>query len=163
QAALAAPNGPRGPRAIFPRPNRGAVEAEAAEFGVDPLLFVAIVRQESVFDPEALSPAGARGLAQLLPGTAALTARGLDVTFSPEWITVPDLNLHLGPAHLAELLRRFGGRPEPATAALSCIDNVFAPRQIYPARHRCRAGCSALVCDFAGGSSNGKGKGEVVQ
>src|SRR2546430_1297657 len=81
------------------------------------LLFVAIVRQESVFDPEALSPAGARGLAQLLPGTAALTARGLDVTFSPEWITVPDLNLHLGAAHLAELLRRFGGRLEPAIAA----------------------------------------------
>src|SRR5438093_1090233 len=111
------PNDPRVLRAIFPWPNRGAVEAEAAEFGVDPLLFVAIVRQESVFDPEALSPAGARGLAQLLPGTAALTARGLDVTFSPDWITVPDLNLHLGAAHLAELLRRFGGRLEPAIAA----------------------------------------------
>ena len=117
QAALRAPNDPRVLRAIFPWPNRGAVEAEAAEFGVDPLLFVAIVRQESVFDPEALSPAGARGLAQLLPGTAALTARGLDVTFSPEWITVPDLNLHLGAAHLAELLRRFGGRLEPTIAA----------------------------------------------
>src|SRR2546429_6826950 len=48
-------------RSIFPWPNRQAVEAEAAEFGVDPLLFVAIVRQESVFDAEALSPAGARG------------------------------------------------------------------------------------------------------
>src|SRR5205814_1241920 len=83
---------------------RRAVEAEAAEFGVDPLLLVAIVRQESVFDAQALSPAGARGLAQLLPGTAALTARGLDVTFYPEWITVPDLNLHLGAAHLQELL-----------------------------------------------------------
>ena len=117
QAALRAPNDPRVLRAVFPWPNRGAVEAEAAEFGVDPLLFVAIVRQESVFDPEALSPAGARGLAQLLPGTAALTARGLDVTFSPDWITVPDLNLHLGAAHLAELLRRFGGRLEPAIAA----------------------------------------------
>ena len=70
-----------------------------------------------MFDAEALSPAGARGLAQLLPGTAAFTARGLDVTFDPEWITVPDLNLHLGAAHLAELLRRFGGRVEPAVAA----------------------------------------------
>jgi soluble lytic murein transglycosylase len=117
QAALRSPNDPRVLRAIFPWPNRSAVEAEAAEFGVDPLLFVAIVRQESVFDSEALSPAGARGLAQLLPGTAALTARGLDVAFSPDWITVPDLNLHLGAAHLAELLRRFGGRLEPAIAA----------------------------------------------
>jgi len=65
---------------------------------------------------EALSPAGARGLAQLTQGTAALTARGLDVTFYPEWITVPDLNLHLGAAHLAELLRRYP-RLEAAIAA----------------------------------------------
>ena len=117
QAALKAPNDPRVLRAIFPWPNRRAVEGEAAEFGVDPLLLVAIVRQESVFDAQALSPAGARGLAQLLPGTAALTARGLDVTFYPEWITVPDLNLHLGAAHLQELLERFPGRVDAAVAA----------------------------------------------
>ena len=117
QAALKSPNDSRVLRIIFPWPNRRAVEAEAAEFGVDPLLLVAIVRQESVFDAQALSPAGARGLAQLLPGTAALTARGLDVTFYPEWITVPDLNLHLGAAHLQELLQRFGGRVDAAAAA----------------------------------------------
>jgi soluble lytic murein transglycosylase len=117
QAAVRSPNDPRVLRAIFPWPNRRALEAEAAEFGVDPLLLVAIVRQESVFDAQALSPAGARGLAQLLPGTAVLTARGLDVTFYPEWITVPDLNLHLGAAHLQELLQRFGGRVEVAAAA----------------------------------------------
>jgi soluble lytic murein transglycosylase len=117
QAALQRPNDPRVLRAIFPWPHRRAVEAEAREFGVDPLLLVALVRQESVFDPEALSPAGARGLAQLLPGTAAFTARGLDVSFDAEWLTVPDLNLHLGAAHLAELLRRFGGRVEVAAAA----------------------------------------------
>jgi len=117
QAALKSPNDPRVLRAIFPWPNRRTVEAEAAEFDVDPLLLVAIVRQESVFDAAALSPAGARGLAQLLPGTAALTARGLDVTFYPDWITVPDLNLHLGAAHLQELLRRFGNRVEVAAAA----------------------------------------------
>ena len=116
QAFVKAPGDARVLRAIYPWPARSAVEAEAQEFGVDPLLLVAIVRQESVFDVEALSPAGARGLAQLTPGTAALTARGLDVTFYPEWITVPDLNLHLGAAHLAELLRRFG-RIETAIAA----------------------------------------------
>lgn len=117
QAAIKSPNDARVLRVIFPWPNRRAVEAEANEFGVDPLLLVAIVRQESVFDAQALSPAGARGLAQLLPGTAALTARGLDVTFYPEWITVPDLNLHLGAAHLQELLERFGGRVDAAVAA----------------------------------------------
>jgi len=116
QAFVKAPGEPRVLRAIYPWPVRSAVEAEAREFGVDPLLLVAIVRQESVFDVEALSPAGARGLAQLTQSTAALTARGLDVTFYPEWITVPDLNLHLGAAHLAELLRRYT-RLEAAIAA----------------------------------------------
>jgi soluble lytic murein transglycosylase len=116
QAALLAPGDTRVLRAIFPWPNRAAVEAEAQEFGVDPLLLAALVRQESVFDVEALSPAGARGLAQLLPSTASLMARGLDVAFYPEWITVPDLNLHLGAAHLAELLKRFG-RVDAAIAA----------------------------------------------
>src|SRR6058998_1551936 len=38
-------------------------------------------------------------------------------TFYPDWITVPDLNLHLGAAHLQELLRRFGGRVEVAVDA----------------------------------------------
>jgi len=104
-------------RAIFPWPHRGAVEAEAREFNIDPLLLAALVPPERTFDLEALSPAGARGLAQLLPGTAAFTARGLDVTFDAAWITVPDLNLHLGAAHLAELLRRFGGKVEHAVAA----------------------------------------------
>jgi soluble lytic murein transglycosylase len=117
QAATRVPNDPRVLRAIFPWPNRAAVEAEADEFGVDPWLFVGIVRQESVFDIEALSVAGARGLAQLLPGTAAMTARSLDVTFYPEWLTVPDLNLHLGAAHLAELVRRFGARVDAAVGA----------------------------------------------
>ena len=116
QAALLVPGDTRVLRAIFPWPNRAAVEAEAQEFGVDALLLAALVRQESVFDVEALSPAGARGLAQLLPSTASLMARGLDVTFYPDWITVPDLNLHLGAAHLAELLRRFG-RIDAAVAA----------------------------------------------
>lgn len=117
QAFARAPGDSRTLRAIWPWPNRAAVEAEAAEFGLDPLLFAALVRQESIFDAEALSPAGARGLAQLLPSTAALTARGLDVTFYPDWITLPDLNLHLGAAHFAELLRHYDGRVDAAVAA----------------------------------------------
>jgi soluble lytic murein transglycosylase len=116
-AATRAPADARVLRAIYPWPHRPAVEAEAEEFGVDPVLFAAIVRQESVFDQDALSRAGARGLAQLMPRTAAEAARGLDVTFYPDWLIVPDLNLHLGASHLAALLHRFRGRVEVAVAA----------------------------------------------
>ena len=116
-AAARAPDDPRALRAVYPWPNREAVEAEAAEFRVDPALFAALVRQESVFDADARSPAGARGLAQLLPTTAAQLARGLDVPFAPEWLAVPDLNLHLGAAHLARLLARYAPRVDAAIAA----------------------------------------------
>jgi len=117
QAAPRAPGDPRVLRAIFPWPNRRAVEAEAQEFHVDPFLLAALIRQESVFDREALSHAGARGLTQLMPGTAAYTARGLDLPFAPEWLTVPDLNLHLGAAHLGTLLAHYHGRVDAAVAA----------------------------------------------
>lgn len=116
-AAVRAPDDPRAIRAVYPWPNRPAVEAEAAEFRVDPDLFAALVRQESVFDAEARSRAGARGLAQLLPTTAAQLARGLDVPFEADWLVVPDLNLHLGAAHLARLLARYGARADAAIAA----------------------------------------------
>jgi soluble lytic murein transglycosylase len=116
-AAPRAPNDARMLRAIFPWPRRAALEAEAREFGIDPALFAGIVRQESTFDTEALSRVGARGLTQLMPVTAAAAARGLDLAFAPEWLTVPDLNLHLGAAHLAALLKRFHGRVEVAVAA----------------------------------------------
>ena len=116
-AAPRAPGDPRVLRAIFPWPDRPAVSAEAAEFKVDPFLLAALVRQESEFDREALSRAGARGLVQLLPSTAARTARVLDLPFAPEWLTLPDLNLHLGAAHLAALLGRYHGRVDAAVAA----------------------------------------------
>jgi soluble lytic murein transglycosylase len=117
QAFVRAPGDPRVIRAIYPWPHRRAVEEEAAEFGIDAFLLAGLVRQESTFDPEALSPAGARGLAQLMVNTARQTARGLDVEFAPSWITIPDFNLHLGAAHLADLLRRYDGRIEAALAA----------------------------------------------
>lgn len=108
---------PRVLRAIYPWPARRLVELEAAEGAVDPYLLAALVRHESTFDADALSPAGARGLAQLVQGTASRTARGLDIAYRADWITIPDLNLHLGAAHLAELLRQFGGRVDAALAA----------------------------------------------
>lgn len=116
-AAPRAPGDPRVLRAIYPWPNRRAVVAEANEFHVDPFLLAALIRQESVFDREALSRVGARGLTQLMPSTAAYTARGLDLPFTPEWLTVPDLNLHLGAAHLGTLLARYHGRVDAAVAS----------------------------------------------
>jgi soluble lytic murein transglycosylase len=110
-------NDPRVLRVIFPWPWRELIEGEAREFGIDPYLLAAVIRQESGFRRSVTSRAGARGLMQLMPGTAALTASRLGVPWRDRLLTVPDANLHIGAAHLAMLLRRYRGRVVTALAA----------------------------------------------
>ncbi|HXV85390.1 MAG TPA: transglycosylase SLT domain-containing protein, partial [Gemmatimonadales bacterium] len=100
---------PRVLRLVFPWPLREAVVAEARKFDLDPYLLAGLIRQESMFRPGVTSRAGARGLMQLMPGTAADVARRLGVTWHDGLLGVADANLHLGAAHLAALVRRFGG------------------------------------------------------
>lgn len=69
-----------------------------------------IARQESAFDPQAVSHAGARGLLQLMPGTAKLTARSVGLAYSKSKLTShPGYNATLGAAHLAKLIGRYDG------------------------------------------------------
>lgn len=85
---------------------------------VAPAVALGVIRQESGFDPEALSPAGARGLMQLLPATAAEQARKLGAPVSAVALTTDSgYNLRLGGAYLAELIDRFGGSLLLALAA----------------------------------------------
>lgn len=77
----------------------GAIEKAANDAGVDPRLVAAVAWTESGFNPDAVSGAGARGLMQLMPGTA----RGLGVDADN-----PTQNLAGGARYLAEQLDRFG-------------------------------------------------------
>jgi soluble lytic murein transglycosylase-like protein len=85
------------------------ITAAARKYGIDPALLSGLVRQESNFDPQAGSPAGARGLTQLMPATAA----GLGVTD----LTDPAQSLDGGARYLAQQLKRFGGDATLALAA----------------------------------------------
>ncbi len=70
----------------------------------------AIARQESAFNPRAISPAGARGLLQLMPATARATARQVGLGYSKSRLTSdPAYNTTLGAAHLGVLLDEFNG------------------------------------------------------
>jgi soluble lytic murein transglycosylase len=95
----------------------GTVERESQSAAVSPLLVEAVMRQESLFDPEARSPADARGLMQLLPTTAERVAvvNGMQVDVAE--LTEPDINIALGVRYLRELLSRFGGDPLKTVAA----------------------------------------------
>jgi soluble lytic murein transglycosylase-like protein len=85
------------------------ITAAAQRHGVDPTLLAGLIKQESGFDPSARSAAGAQGLTQLMPGTAA----GLGVSNPLD----PAQSIEGGAAYLADQLRRFGGDTARALAA----------------------------------------------
>ena len=77
-----------------------------------------LIRQESVFDVNARSPVGARGLMQLMPATAQETARKIGVSHQTDWLTTrPSHNILLGSTYLDQMLRRYGGSYPLAIAA----------------------------------------------
>jgi len=76
----------------------------------DSALIMGLTRQESEFDPEAFSSAGARGLMQMMPATASLTARRHGIPFGGKGdLFTPTTNLQLGMAHVSDLLTDFAG------------------------------------------------------
>jgi soluble lytic murein transglycosylase len=112
---------PRAPLAFwqlsYPRPYSTTVEAAAAEFDVDPLLIWAIMRQESEFDPEALSYVGARGLMQIMPSSQAWIAEQLEEDISPGDAFTPEANIRLGAWLLHFLADYFEGDLDLVIAA----------------------------------------------
>ncbi len=112
-APLAVTGDPALPRAFwemfYPFGWRGELTEAAAAAGVDPYLVAAVVREESSYYPRAVSRSGARGLMQLMPGTAAPMARVRGLTFrNGRLLDDPAQNLRMGASFLAGLVREFG-------------------------------------------------------
>ncbi len=77
-----------------------------------------IARRESAYNPEALSPAGARGLMQVMPGTATQLARQLGIGDpGPYGVLDPELNIRLGSTYIRDMLERYRGNRLAAAAA----------------------------------------------
>lgn len=88
----------------------GVIPASANIAGSGKALAYAIARQESAFNPAAISPADARGLLQLLPSTARGVAARHGIAYQPEKLTRdPGFNATLGAHYLGEQIDRFDG------------------------------------------------------
>jgi len=88
----------------------GVIPSSANISGSGKALAYAIARQESAFNPAAISPADARGLLQLLPSTAKGVAARHGISYSPEKLTRdPGFNATLGAHYLGEQIDRFDG------------------------------------------------------
>ena len=100
-------------RRIFPTPYLDPIETFAAQMGLDPLLILSLIKQESSFDAQATSWVGAMGLMQLMPGTAVET----DPKVILSTLRKPQENIRVGTLYLKKLLDRYAGNVILALAA----------------------------------------------
>jgi soluble lytic murein transglycosylase len=101
------------------------IQQKAQERGLDPYLVVALIRQESLFDTRARSPAAAFGLMQLLQPTAARVAKQIGIAVpTPETLFDPDVNLTLGMQYLKDLLARYSNNRQKAIAAYNAGESA---------------------------------------
>ncbi len=103
---------------VYPARFVGQANAAAAEEQVSPFLLLGLVRQESFFDESAVSSAGAMGLTQVVPPTAAEIAADLGVAdFKDGDLLQPEVSLRFGAHYLAAQIEGFGGNLHAALAA----------------------------------------------
>lgn len=101
----------------FPLAFKETVEKVAGMTTVAPTLIYAIARQESAFSQHARSSAGARGLMQLMPGTARQTAKKSGIKHRDSLLYDPEYNIQVGTRYLNELLGKYKGNRILAAAA----------------------------------------------
>ncbi len=108
---------------VFPRPYWPQLSGDAQSQGLDPYLVTSLIRQESEFNPGAVSRANACGLMQLLPSTAkGLAKKEGERHFNANELFDPTENLRLGTAYLRQNIDHYGGQVEYALAAYNAGD-----------------------------------------
>ncbi|MBY0516111.1 MAG: lytic transglycosylase domain-containing protein [Bacteriovoracaceae bacterium] len=90
---------------LYPKPFYEELQKALKSYKIDPLILLSLIRQESVFNPEAKSRVGARGLMQLMP----TTARRLQRSVRDKHLILPKTNLEIGAKYFQQLFRRYEG------------------------------------------------------
>ncbi len=109
---------------LFPRPYWDSLRRNADENGLDPYLVSALIRQESEFNPSAVSHSNALGLMQLLPSTGKGEAKQLGLKgYNQDSLFDPNVNIELGTRYFRKMVDHFNGQVEYALAAYNAGDN----------------------------------------
>jgi soluble lytic murein transglycosylase len=112
-------------KVLYPLPYEAVIRREAARNNFDPMLAAGLMRQESTFQADALSPQNAIGLMQVIPKTGKLLAKQLRVRFSPDRLFQPEYNIQLGMLYISGLVK-LTGAPEYALAAFDAGEDRIA-------------------------------------
>ena len=105
-------------RLAFPMPYQKELEEYSREHSLDPYLVAALIRQESEFNPKAVSRSNARGLTQVMPSTGRQVSRQLGMrAFRTNMLFSPETNLKIGTAYLKTLSDQLEGRWEATLAS----------------------------------------------
>ncbi len=109
---------------LFPQQYWGAIEKDAEKNGLDPYMVASLIRQESEFNPGAISGANAWGLMQLLPSVGRSMAKEEGIRHLDESeLLNPETNIRLGTRYLKQTLDRFDGQAPYAFAAYNAGDS----------------------------------------
>jgi soluble lytic murein transglycosylase len=112
-------------KVLYPLPYEATIRREAAKNNFDPMLAAGLMRQESTFQADALSPQNAIGLMQVIPKTGKLLAKQLRVKYSDDRLFQPDYNIQLGMLYISGLVK-LTGAPEYALAAFDAGEDRIA-------------------------------------
>lgn len=105
-------------RITHPYKHQETIRRYADTYALDPLLVAAVVNVESKFNPQAVSPKGAKGLMQLMEDTARWGAEKIGLeNYDPQQLYDPEINVRIGCWYLARLLHQYEGNLSVALAA----------------------------------------------
>lgn len=107
---------------LYPRPYLDQLTKHLKNDAADPLVVLSLIRQESVFNPLARSPVGARGLMQLMPSTARQFKRSV----RDKHLVNPAINMDIGIRYLKNLLKRYDGNLVYTLAAYNAGESRVA-------------------------------------
>ncbi len=109
---------------LFPKSYWSDLSRYATANGLDPYLVASLIRQESEFNPQAVSRANAWGLMQLLPPVGKKLAKEVKIRhFNQDQLVNPTTNLQLGTRYFKHMVDSFGGQVEYALAAYNAGSN----------------------------------------